>query len=163
MYEIIKNQTADYDYKLELLWARRLRQLSDFKEKGQYGEHWQLMNDDEIKATSKSKYVSIGSHGYYHNNLGVINFEKACEEIRKSKAYLENLTQYGIDSIAYPDGSYSRPVVEFAAAQGIKYQMAADGFRFEEDKTDNRLRNRFGVYTSDSCANQLYLVFHKPA
>ena len=38
-------------------------------------DYWQLMTNDQIKEVSDSKFVNIGSHGWYHNNLGNIDLD----------------------------------------------------------------------------------------
>jgi peptidoglycan/xylan/chitin deacetylase (PgdA/CDA1 family) len=51
------------------------------------------MNDEQIKTLASSPLVTIGSHGWQHNNLGNIEKDHAGWELRQSKEYLENLTQ----------------------------------------------------------------------
>ena len=103
------------------------------------------MSDEQIKIISKSRYVKIGSHGYWHNNLSSLPYQKACEDVLNSKNYLENLTQYTIDSIAYPDGSYTREVSKYANDIGFNYQCAVD-YKFKEDKNTPYIIDRLGLY-----------------
>ena len=67
------------------------------------------------------------------------------DEIVKSKEYLESLTQYEVDSIAYPDGSYSQRLLDEAISIGYRYQCAVD-YRFLEDESLPHLHNRLGLY-----------------
>lgn len=113
--------------------------------KPEFLDYWELMNDEEIKASSKSKYVKIGSHGYYHNNLANINFEHALDEVVKSKNYLENLVQYEINSIGYPDGGYTEQLKVKALELGFNQQCAVS-YKFESDKNDDFISNRIGLY-----------------
>ncbi len=108
-------------------------------------DYWRLMSDENIKAVARSNYVKIGSHGYWHNNLSSQPYEEACGELLKSKSYLENLTQYEVDSIGYPDGSYTREVSKYAYDIGFKYQCAVN-YKFEEDKTTPYITDRLGLY-----------------
>jgi peptidoglycan/xylan/chitin deacetylase (PgdA/CDA1 family) len=155
LYTIIKDELADTEYK-ELMQAS-FKDLYDFKNDVLYDDYWKLMTDNEILQCGDSDFVSIGSHGFLHNNLGTINQLKACRELKDSKSYLENITQKNINSIGYPDGSYTRETLDSAENIGFLYQTAAEGFHFEADKTDSRIRDRKGMYTWDSCANQLMI------
>ena len=121
-------------------------------------DYWKLMDEEQIKEVSESKFVSIGSHGWYHNNLANINKNDAEKEIIKSKKYLESITKKEINSIAYPDGSYSSSLIEIAEKFGFKSQLVVQ-YHFDEDKTDNRIENRYGIYTVFSWCNQLNSLF----
>ncbi len=112
-------------------------------------DYWTLMSPAEISEIGKSKYIQVGSHGFYHNNLGNIEFNYALEEIARSKKYLESLTQKEVNSIGYPDGSYSPKLAKEAFQLGYKYQCAVD-YRFENDEHLPYLYNRLGLYPSSS-------------
>lgn len=120
--------------------------IPDFRKDPKLDDYWKLMTGEDITKTAGSKYVTIGSHGFYHNNLGFINEAAAKEELQRSKEYLANLTQYEINSIGYPDGSYSRNVVETASSLGFKNQCAVTYLFGEEDKRDPRILDRTGLY-----------------
>ncbi len=153
LYTIIKDEKADTDFKLQMMES--FVDLYDFKADIEYDDYWKLMTDEQIQLCGDSAFIEIGSHGFLHNNLGTISERLATKEMSDSKIYLENLIQKDIDSIGYPDGSYSRATLDSAEVLGYKFQTAAEGFRFLEDETDNRIRDRKGMYTCDTCANQL--------
>lgn len=155
LYEVIKKEKADYKYKEEMYQAfSTVKKI--FNDPGLV-DYWQLMSDDEIIECARSPFVTIGSHGYYHNNLGVIEKPAVRLELMKSKSYLEDLTQQPITALAYPDSSYSREAVAIAEEVGFLYQLAADNFSFAEDITDNRLRDRIGIYNCGHAGNQLLI------
>jgi peptidoglycan/xylan/chitin deacetylase (PgdA/CDA1 family) len=156
LFSIIKNQRPEYEYKLALYEATADTQFLD---ETTINEYWQLMSDEEVKLCSKSSYIEIGSHAYLHNNLGRIKLNDAVLELKNSKSYLENLVQKEVLSLAYPDGSYTRDLISEAYKIGFKYQTAAEGFLFAEDAHDQRIRDRKGVYSWDTCANQLMINF----
>ena len=120
-------------------------------------DYWSLMNDEEIKKASESKFVQIGSHGYFHNNLANVSIEEASNEMRLSKNYLENLVQKEVNEIAYPDGSYSSSVINEAETLGFKHQLALE-YLFHEDKLDSRIEHRFGMYPVYSDINQIFSI-----
>ena len=124
-------------------------------------EYWKLMNEKEIISTANSKLISVGSHGYFHNNIGKLSVNDMHQEISNSKNYLENLTQKPIDSIAYPDGSYSTESKNYCFEIGIKYQLATDNYIFEDDEIDPRILNRSGIYDVGHFNNQLYNALKK--
>jgi hypothetical protein len=119
-------------------------------------EFWKLMNDHEIRESAKSKYIEIQSHGFFHNNLGTIKLELALKEGIDSKNYLENLTQKQVDTIGFPDGSYSKEFVDTIAKYGINKFTAAEGFLFNFENDDERIIDRKGMYDVGSYKNQLY-------
>jgi len=154
LYEVVKHQRADYAYKLKVKTA--FAKHVNFENEPAIKEYWQLMDDRQIAETSKSAFVKIGSHGYYHNNLGSIAIESATDELRQSKKYLENLVQYNITQVAYPDGSYTPGLITAAAQMGFNVQLAADHYLFNEKPDNPLIKKRFGIYTIDTCLNQLF-------
>ena len=131
----------------------------DFKKDPKYFDYWKLMNNKQLIEVDQSKYVKIESHAYWHNNLGNIPIDSAKKELIDSKKYLENLLQREINEIAYPDGSYTRNLIDCAEEIGFKYQLAADGYHFDDDILDSRIIDRTGLYPSVSWCNQLYNIY----
>ncbi|MFZ1688344.1 MAG: polysaccharide deacetylase family protein [Flavobacteriales bacterium] len=106
---------------------------------------WELMNDAEIMQLARHPLVSIGSHGWWHNNMGNIPLADAMDEVRSSKTYLEQLTGKAVAGIAWPDGSYSVQLTKAAQAMGVTHQLAVS--YLQPDDADNPgLLDRFGVY-----------------
>ncbi len=120
-------------------------------------DYWQLMNDDEIKELSKSKYITIGSHGFLHNNLGNIPIQDAKLELLKSKDYIQNLIQMHVDEIAFPDGSYTNELTKIALDNGYKYQLAL-AYNIDTDSKMNFLKNRHGMYPVFSNEYQIFKI-----
>jgi hypothetical protein len=114
------------------------------------------MSDQEVKETANSKFIEIQSHGFFHNNLGTIDINLALKEASESKKYLENLTQKNIDTIGFPDGSYSKEFIDKIDIHGINKFTAAEGFLFDFEVNDNRILNRKGIYDIGSAYNQIY-------
>lgn len=153
IYDIVKNKYADYDFKTELYSV--LKNGSSFKKNKHYDDYWRLMTDEQIKQAAASDIIDIGSHGFYHNNLGTVSLQNAVDELVLSKKYLESLIQRDIGSIAYPDGSYSRELIGAAYEIGFKHQLATDSLLHPEDSADFRIKSRKGIYSCDSCGNQI--------
>jgi peptidoglycan/xylan/chitin deacetylase (PgdA/CDA1 family) len=120
--------------------------------------YWELMSDNEIEASSKFKYVEIGSHAYSHLCLGNLSNAEARNEIQLSKGYLENVMQKEVTSVAYPDGSYTRDLISFCKSIGFKNQYAV-GYLFEEDMLDLNIQDRIGIYPTANTNYMLYSIF----
>jgi peptidoglycan/xylan/chitin deacetylase (PgdA/CDA1 family) len=108
-------------------------------------DYWQLMSDEEIASMASSKFVRIGSHGFLHNNMRYLPLSESAAELKASKEYLENLLQYEVLSVGYPNGGYTREVLDEAQRLGYKYQCAVD-YLYPQDAADPRVQNRLGLY-----------------
>jgi peptidoglycan/xylan/chitin deacetylase (PgdA/CDA1 family) len=151
LIDYIKNNNSSYELKKQFysLFEEDFLMLKDSN------MYWQLMDDDELIKISKSKFVTIGSHGNLHNNLGQIDIENAKNELIESNLYLENLLQKKIDELAYPDGSYNNELLDYAYKMGFKYQLAAEGFLNKADNDIFFIRDRIGIYQCGKWTNQL--------
>lgn len=153
IHEFIKQQHPNFETKQDLF--RQLEPYTSFLKDTTYDPYWKLMSDEEIVETSKSAYITIGSHGFYHNNLGNIALDLAKKELLDSKEYLENLTQKDVNTLGYPDGSYSRALVDYGDQIGFNVQVSTEKYLFEEDGADARIISRRGIYACDTWGNQL--------
>ncbi len=106
---------------------------------------WELMTDHELGDFARHPLVSIGSHGWWHNDMGRIPTADAITELRNSLDYLHGLIGHPVRSLAWPDGSYSPDTVRAADELGLTMQLAVDYAR-EGDRHDPRLLDRYGVY-----------------
>ncbi|MBP6754598.1 MAG: polysaccharide deacetylase family protein [Bacteroidia bacterium] len=155
LHQIIKHEKAEYETKISL-YNNLSHQEKSIILNEENKEFWKLMDDSEIIETAKSKYIDIQSHGFYHNNLGTIDLELALNEGIESKKYLENLTQKTIDTIGFPDGSYTKDFLDEIEKFGISKFTAAEGFLFDFENNDNRIIDRKGMYDVGKSNNQLY-------
>lgn len=118
---------------------------------------WKLLDNTQLVELSKSKVVTIGSHGHNHYNLGQIEKEFAKFELERSKALLESAIQKEVKYIAYPDGSYNESVKDMAETAGYSGQMAVK-YKLPEDKIDKRILDRFGISATTTFeSNMLFL------
>ena len=93
--------------------------------------------------------MSFGSHTVTHRRLGELPWDEIREELSISKAVLESVLGKTVNTIAYPQGSYSENVVTLA--QNLGYTT---GFTVREgiclkDSPDFELR-RIPVFKYDS-------------
>ncbi|MEO8173843.1 MAG: polysaccharide deacetylase family protein, partial [Sediminibacterium sp.] len=120
-------------------------------------DYWLQMTKDEIKAVAASDLITIGSHGFYHNDLGRIPVQEIAWELRASKKFLEELIQKPVTKIAFPYGSYSSDTITEAIGSGYE-QLLATEFQFPEDRNNDAIRERMGVNPFISNHNQMYAI-----
>jgi len=138
--------------KMELL--QQLYHYNPFRENGFDNDLWLQLTEDQIREMAASPLVTIGAHGYYHNDLAQLGQEDAVAEMRLSKQYLENLIQKPVDSLAFPYGSYNAQVVDAAKKIGYRQLLAMD-FEHPEDHDDPVLKERLTIHPYISVANQM--------
>jgi len=120
-------------------------------------EVWKLMSKNELIELSRSKNISIGSHGHLHYNFGAISIDNARKDMLYSKEQLENTLDKKINMIAFPDGSYNDEVKNVAEKLGFSHQLAVT-YRSSTDHNDNRIMNRHGISSGTTFdSNMLYL------
>jgi peptidoglycan/xylan/chitin deacetylase (PgdA/CDA1 family) len=68
--------------------------------------------------------IEVGAHAVRHRRLDELDDAELADELRGSKAQLEDLTQRSIRSFAYPHGSYDRRVREAVIAAGFRSAAA---------------------------------------
>jgi peptidoglycan/xylan/chitin deacetylase (PgdA/CDA1 family) len=93
--------------------------------------------------------VAVGSHTRTHPRLNEINSARLTDEIRGSKASLEDMLGKSVDYFAYPFGLYNEIVRNEVEQAGY---LAACSTRsgFNRDNLDRFLLRRIEVYGSDS-------------
>lgn len=148
-------QAAGFNKKAELM---QLSELTSCKHKDEE-DYWLQMTEDEIKRLSTSPFVTIGCHGYYHNDLSRIPVNGAKEEMIHSKQYLENITGKEINALAFPYGNYSAEVVAEAKSVGFTQLLTTD-FRFPEDRYNPTLRERLTTNPYISINNQMITIIN---
>jgi len=120
-------------------------------------EIWRLMNKEELTQLSKSKCVTIGSHGHLHYNLSNISKEDARSELSKSKNLLESNLGVNITSVAFPDGSYDQEIKEIALSLGYQHQLAVN-YKLPNDKNDISILNRHGISSTTTFESNILLL-----
>ncbi len=151
-------RSAGFNEKAEMM--KQLYSLIPFKNNKHEKDYWLQMTEVQIKAMSASKFVSIGAHGYFHNDLARIPLNDATKELEDSKRYLENIIQKPVNSFAFPYGSYTPAVVNSAKQTGFEQLLATD-FTDNKDIDDLSMRERFTVNPFISTNNQMYATVKK--
>jgi len=128
---------------------------NDFRNDRKFDDYWKLMNNNQIKEVSQTKYAAIGSHGFYHNNLGNLPVDIAVKEVLDSKKLIESLTQKEVKSIAFPDGSYSNALLKELKKCGFKTQFLF-GAQDQEYHNIDGVYDREGLYPNASSENEIF-------
>jgi peptidoglycan/xylan/chitin deacetylase (PgdA/CDA1 family) len=134
---------------------KELYPLVPFKTKKTDEDYWLQMTAGQIKELAVSPLVTIGAHGYYHNDLAKINIADAAEELISTKHYLENIIEKEISSVAFPYGSYSQEVVDTSIKAGYT-QLLATEFISGKDHQNSVLLERLTINPFISVNNQMY-------
>lgn len=118
---------------------------------------WQLMTNETLLTMLKCPYLDFGAHGHWHLNLGRIPLEDAIEDLTNSKKTLDQFLKRDIDMIAYPDGCYSRDVIDAAQAIGFTKQLAVN-YRHQADIKDPRIMNRHGISSTTTFESTIFFL-----
>ncbi|CAA0100397.1 Uncharacterised protein [BD1-7 clade bacterium] len=107
-------------------------------------DYWLQMTTSEIRELSASPWATIGSHGYYHNNLDAIDLSSAEEELEHTRQFLEAATGTSISALAFPCGLYTREVLKMCNQLGYNKLLAVD-YLFDDDYLNPHLVERIGI------------------
>ena len=146
--KFIKQYPIGGTEKFKDLYDKIFTQILNFMSKDEHNDYWKLLNDDQIKTLSANKLVTMGSHGYWHNNLSNLNFDAAKNEIDQSLNYLENLTGSKVNTLAFPDGSYNTSLVNYCIEKGVT-QLLGSHYQLCEESPKSILQHRIGIYAYD--------------
>lgn len=117
-------------------------------------DYWLQMTQMQIRELALSPLTTIGSHGYYHNDLARLNINDAYQEMVLSKQYLENIIHQPVSSLAFPYGSYNSDVIDASKRAGFSQLLCTD-FQSPEDQADPAMKERFTVNPFISTLNQM--------
>ncbi|MBL7730225.1 MAG: polysaccharide deacetylase family protein [Chitinophagaceae bacterium] len=139
----------DFDTKRELIHL-----LEDCKAKAP-ADYWLQLTTDEIRSMAANKWVTVGAHGLYHNDLAALSPDKVGNELQQVKRYLEELCDRPVKSLAFPYGSYTNSTVQLAKKEGFT-QLLAGMFNNDEQLQDEAMRERLTINPYISAVNQLH-------
>ena len=123
----------------------------------EYATYWKVMNEPQIRQLSASPWASVGSHGYYHDDLGGLPTEDAVKLLRKSKSYLEGVLEQEITALAYPNGAYTPALVAAAKRLGFEQQLIVN-YNQATDQEIPEIRTRLTVNPFISLDNQIRAI-----
>ena len=148
LWQILRS--GDFDSKAALM--EQCYSLAPYRETVE-ADYWLQMTAAQIAELASSPWVTIGAHGYYHNDLARIPIADAQQEIRLSKRFLENCAGKEITALAFPYGTYTAGLVQTAKNAGF-HRLLPLGIHHP----DATLRERFIINPYVSVHNQLLNV-----
>jgi peptidoglycan/xylan/chitin deacetylase (PgdA/CDA1 family) len=146
-------RSSDFTEKKKIM--QQLSSLVDFKNISREEDYWLQMTKEQVGELSSSPLVSIGAHGFYHNDLSQISIDQAKDEMIRCKKYLEIVTGKEIKALAFPYGSYTEEIKEEAKKIGFS-QLLATRFLFQKDVEDATMRERLTINPFISVINQMH-------
>lgn len=91
--------------------------------------------------------VRFGSHSYAHRDLTALGYEACLEDLRRSRAVLEDLLDEPVTTLAYPRGRHDETVRRAAADAGFEWSF---GLAVPERIAGPQAVPRVGVYPADT-------------
>jgi len=92
------------------------------------------INKEQLIVLNNLSQITISSHTHTHQVLNLISEKSIIEESEKSKNTLEKLLKTEVNSICFPEGKFSKKVVEIANSIGFKKQYSSiPGFYHVKD------------------------------
>ncbi|GGA99914.1 polysaccharide deacetylase family protein [Puia dinghuensis] len=151
LWEMLRSE--GFESKARLL--NDLYPLAPFRENPQDTDYWLQMTPQQIKELASSPWVTIGAHGYYHNDLPKIPLPDAEKEMFACRQYLEDIIGKPVKAFAFPYGTYTPAVVEAAKRAGFS-QLLPLNFHFPESAADPAQRERVIINPYVSVTNQQF-------
>lgn len=151
LWEMLRSE--GFDAKAALM--NNLYPLAPFREKASDEEYWLQMDSGQIKELASSPWVTIGAHGYYHNDLAKMAVADAETEMLECRRWLEGITGKPVKAFAFPYGTYTPALVEAAKKAAFSQILPLD-FRFPESAADPALRERVIINPYISVTNQQF-------
>jgi peptidoglycan/xylan/chitin deacetylase (PgdA/CDA1 family) len=136
--------------------AQLMREFGSVIPRHEVEDFWLQMTEEQIKTLSASPRVTIGAHGYYHNDLSKIATADAATEMAGCKRFLEDVTGKEIKALAFPYGEYTAALVESAKRAGFS-QILPLGIHHP----DATLRERLIINPYVSIPNQMLNLLSK--
>ena len=85
----------------------------------------QFLNESQISFLSRNSNTCIGSHSVSHPFLGKCTRKEIERELADSKRFLEDICGNAIESLAYPNGSFSALVTEITRVAGYRLAFSS--------------------------------------
>ena len=93
------------------------------------------LSSNDLRFLANHELVTIGSHSFNHLSLNGIDIRSLNYEISESKKMIENITSYEVNSISFPNGSFSKSVL--LAIQNHDYSFGYNSISTTFNKNKN--------------------------
>ena len=123
---IVKNKIQNHMFSLTpAARENRLKQLSHELgvDRSCFAEKL-FLSWNQINEMNKDPLITIGSHTLTHRILTKISYADAKKEIFESKLYIEKMLGETITSFCYPDGHFSKRIIDLVKNAGYTSSLA---------------------------------------
>jgi peptidoglycan/xylan/chitin deacetylase (PgdA/CDA1 family) len=137
----LESELRKSDFPLKAQLIKELCSLISWDRERNY---WLQLSEEEIRKLSQSPLCTIGSHGFYHNDLSLLEPDLALSELKESRCYLEHLIGKPVNALAFPYGSYTPSLLKKAMDLGYTQLLATD-YRSPADARHPFLKERLTI------------------
>lgn len=100
------------------------------------------INKEQLKQLNNIPQVTISSHTHTHQVLSELSSTKVNHELKRSKKILSEILQRDVQVICYPEGKFSKLIIEIATAIGYSKQYSSlPGFYFNDYSSNVKKRS----------------------
>ncbi len=85
----------------------------------------EYLSRNDIHQIAKLDNAEIGSHGYSHKKLGLLNYQQQLIELTKSKKDIEDITRKPVTGISFPHGSHNTDTLSLLESTSYAYAMSS--------------------------------------
>tara|TARA_B100000902_G_scaffold330763_1_gene327879 strand:+ start:1889 stop:2620 length:732 start_codon:yes stop_codon:yes gene_type:complete len=98
------------------------------------------LNKNQLISLSKNSLIKIGSHTHTHRRLTTLSQDIIKYELVYSKSLLEDIVDYSIDDLCYPEGKFNKKVISISNDVGYvnQYSLIPGPFFLEVFKNVRR-------------------------
>ena len=107
------------------------------------------INYEQLNTLNKNSLVNIGSHTHTHRKLNILSQKNMLIELKKSKQILEDLLSVKISDLCYPEGKFSRKVIDMATDLGYNKQFSLIPGRYDKKLFKNVQRRSLVQHADD--------------
>jgi peptidoglycan/xylan/chitin deacetylase (PgdA/CDA1 family) len=112
------------------------------------GDDALYLREADIAELARDANVSIGAHGVSHRRLTTLDDVSLREELRESKAWLEDITKSSVTKMSYPHGSVDARVREAVKNAGFTHAWTSQ-FAANVTSTNERMLHRIAIWSTD--------------
>lgn len=83
------------------------------------------LSRSDINQIAKLENAEIGSHGYNHSKLGLLNYHQQLFELTESKKVIEEIIGSPVSGLSFPHGSHNAETLSILKISNYDYAMSS--------------------------------------
>ncbi|MDP4120623.1 MAG: polysaccharide deacetylase family protein [Bacillota bacterium] len=108
-----------------------------------------IMNKQQLKKLSMSKYITVGTHSVNHLSLPTLTYEQQYKEITDSKNYIQKIIDKDVNLISYPFNMYNDDTLDIVKKCNFKKGAAGLPGAWHENRNNSFTIPRNSVVNED--------------